>query len=107
MMLGFYKEGRISLEKIVEKMCHAPATIFKVKDRGFIREGYAADLVLVDLEATYQVTKENILYKCGWSPLEGNTLQGKITHTFVNGHLVFENGKFDECMNGMRLTFNQ
>lgn len=107
MMLGFYKEGRISLEKIVEKMCHAPATIFRVKDRGFIREGYAADLVLVDLDATYQVTKENILYKCGWSPLEGNTLQGKITHTFVNGHLVFENGKFDECMNGMRLTFNQ
>lgn len=107
MMLGFYKEGKISLEKIVEKMCHAPATIFRVKDRGFIREGYAADLVLVDIESTYQVTKGNILYKCGWSPLEGNTLQGVVTHTFVNGHLVFENGKFDECMNGMRLAFNQ
>ena len=105
MMLGFHKEGRISLEKIVEKMCHAPATIFKVKDRGFIREGYAADLVLVDIESSYQVTKQNILYKCGWSPLEGNTLQGIVTHTFVNGHLVFENGKFDECMNGMRIQF--
>ena len=107
LLLSFYHQQKISLEKIVEKMCHAPAVLFNVRNRGFIREGYAADLVLVDVHAPYTVSKANILYKCNWSPLEGKTLTGKVTHTFVNGHLVFNNGAFDECMNGMRLTFDR
>jgi len=106
-MLSFYHDGKISLEKIVEKMCHAPAVIFQIENRGFIREGYFADLALVDVSQNFTVKKENIFYKCGWSPLENKTLKGAVTHTFVNGHLAFENGKFDECQNGMRLTFDR
>ncbi|MBA3649078.1 MAG: dihydroorotase [Chitinophagales bacterium] len=105
-MVELYRSGKISLEKIVEKMCHAPATLFRVKKRGFIREGYFADLVLLDLNTSFIVKKENILYKCGWSPLENTTFHGSITHTFVNGRLVFANGLFDESINGMRLLFN-
>ncbi len=107
MLLSFYHEGKISLEKIVEKMCHAPAVIFQIENRGFIREGYFADLALVDINQDFTVKKENIFYKCGWSPLENKTLKGAVTHTFVNGHLAYENGKFDECQNGMRLTFSR
>ncbi len=107
MMLSFYHDGIISLEKIVEKMCHAPAVIYEIKERGFLREGYFADLVLVDLEKDFTVSKSNIHYKCGWSPLENKTLKGSITHTFVNGHLAFADGQFDECQNGMRLEFNR
>ena len=88
-------------------MSHAPATCFQLKERGFIREGYYADLVLVDPERTHTVTKENILYKCGWSPLEGFTFPAVITHTFVNGNLVYENGVFDESQMGMRLHFHR
>ena len=106
-MLEFFKNGKISLEKVVEKMCHNPAICFKVENRGFIREGYFADLVLVDLNNPWEVNKENILYKCGWSPFEAEIFNAKITHTLVNGHIAFEHGKFNESKNGMRLTFDR
>ena len=105
-MLELAKNGKISLEKIVEKMCHNPAICFKIENRGFIREGYFADLVLIDLNNPWRVKKENILYKCGWSPFEGEIFNSKITHTLVNGHIAYANGKFDESSKGMRLTFN-
>jgi dihydroorotase len=105
-MLEMFQRGLISLEKIVEKMCHAPAICFKVKNRGFIREGYAADLVLVDLNAPWMVEKNNILYKCGWSPFEGQRFQSAVSHTFVNGNLVYCNGTFDETVKGERLMFD-
>ena len=103
-MLEFYKQGLISLEKIAEKMCHNPATLYSIQKRGFIREGYFADLTIVDLNASWTVDKNNILSKCRWSPLEGTTFQTKVTHTFVNGHLVYDNGKFDETKRGRALT---
>ena len=106
-MLEFYHQGKIALEKIVEKMCHAPAICFQLSNRGFIREGYAADLVLVDLNKPWQVEKKNILYKCGWSPFEGTTFKSKVTHTWVNGHLVYKEGKFDESKKGVRLQFDR
>lgn len=107
LMLHYYKEGRISLERIVEKMSHAVADCFQVKERGYVREGYFADLVLVDLNNPSTVSKENLLYKCGWSPLEGFTFPATITHTFVNGHLVYGNGQIDESQMGQRLTFDR
>jgi dihydroorotase len=107
LMLHYVKEGRISLEKVVEKMSHAVATCFNVKERGFIREGYYADLVIVDLGLQTIVSKENLLYKCGWSPLEGSHFPARITHTFVNGHLAYGNGSFDESQRGQRLLFNR
>lgn len=103
MMLEFYQQGKIGLAKIVEKMCHNPALLYTIKNRGFIRTGYYADLVLVDPNARYTVSKENLLYKCGWSPLEGTTFNSKVTHTFVNGNLVYSNGKFDETSKGKSL----
>jgi dihydroorotase len=106
-LLDFYKQGKISLEKIVEKTSHNLAILFQIVDRGYIREGYWADLVLVDLTKPYKVEKNNILYKCGWSPFEGHTFSSSITHTFVSGHLAFENGVFDESMKGKRLIFNR
>lgn len=106
-MLAFVKQEKISIEKVVEKMCHNPAICFKVENRGFIREGYFADLVLVNLDKPWEVTKENILYKCGWSPFEGETFNAQITHTFVNGHIAYEYGNFDETQRGMRLTFDR
>lgn len=106
LMLYYYKKDEISLERIVEKMCHAVATCFRVKERGFIREGYMADLVMLDLNQSLKVSRENILYKCGWSPLEGVELPGKVTHTFVNGNLVVENGVFKEEVRGERLLFD-
>ena len=106
-MLEFYKIGKISLEKIVEKMCHNPSILFQIKDRGFVKEGHFADLVLVDLDKSWEVTKENILYKCGWSPFEGEIFSSEVTHTFVNGHLVYEYGCFDESKKGQRLKFNR
>jgi len=104
-MLENYKNGKISLERIVEKMAHSPAILFRIEKRGFIREGYKADLVLVDLNENWTVEKENILYKCGWSPLEGMSFHSKVTHTFVNGNLVYENGKINEQKFGERLLF--
>lgn len=106
-MLEFYHQGKMTLPKIVEKMCHAPAVCFQIENRGFIREGYAADLVLIDLNKPWQVNKDNILYKCGWSPFEGITFQSSITHTWVNGHLAYVNGFFDESQKGQRLLFNR
>jgi dihydroorotase len=106
-MLEFYRQGKISLEKIVEKMCHNPAVIFKIDRRGYIKENYYADLVLVDLNKSTQVEKDNILYKCKWSPFEGTTFHSAITHTFVNGNLVFDQGKFEDLPKGKRLVFNR
>lgn len=106
-MLEFYHKGRMSLEQIVEKMCHAPAICFRVRSRGFIRPGYHADLVLVDLNAPYTVNRENILYKCRWSPFEGQTFNSKITHTFVNGNLVYEDGVIHNSSRGERLLFDR
>ncbi|MEG3656578.1 dihydroorotase [Arenibacter palladensis] len=106
-MLEKYHGGKISLEKIVEKMCHNPAKLFQIKKRGFIREGFYADLVVLDLNDSWTVTKENIAYKCGWSPFEGNSFKSRITHTFVNGHLAYENGNFSQERKAMRLTFNR
>ena len=107
MMLKYVKEGRISLEKMVHKMSHAVAECFQLAERGYIREGYYADLVLADLSGNTVVNKSNILYKCGWSPLEGETLPAHITHTFVSGRLVYANGHFDESHTGMRLQFDR
>lgn len=104
-MLENYKNGKISLERIVEKMAHNPAILFRIEKRGFIKEDYKADLVLVDLNEKWTVEKENILYKCGWSPLEGMNFNSKVTHTFVNGNLVYENGKVNEQKFGERLLF--
>jgi dihydroorotase len=106
-MLQFHKQGKITLDKIVQKMCHNVADLFHVEKRGYIREGYFADLVLVNLNKQQTVTKENILYKCGWSPFEGYTFDASIEKTFVNGHIVFDNGRFDESKKGERLLFNR
>jgi dihydroorotase len=107
MMLHYYKEGRISLEKIAEKMSHAVADCFKIKDRGYIREGYFADLVVVDLNKKTTVTNESLLYKCGWSPLIGFTFPAEITHTFVNGNYLYGNTLFDESIKGLRMNFEK
>ncbi|HWB90272.1 MAG TPA: dihydroorotase [Puia sp.] len=107
LMLHYVKEGRISLEKVVEKMSHAVAVCFNISERGYIREGYFADLVIVDLNQPSRVSRENILYKCGWSPLEGFEFPATVTHTFVNGHLVYGNGVFDESQWGQRLRFDR
>jgi len=100
-------DGTIRIEKVVEKMCHNPAKIFKIEKRGFIKKGYFADLVLVNPEHPYTVSKKNILYKCGWSPFEGHTFTSSVTHTFVNGNLIFDHGLFDESTKGERLLFNR
>ena len=107
MMLHYVKEGKISIEKVVEKMCHANASIYQVKDRGFIREGYFADLVVVDPHTTVTVNKENILYKCGWSPLEGFTFPAAIEKTFVNGTMVYGKEGWNESVKGQRLLFDR
>ncbi len=107
LMLEAYHEKRISLEKIVEKMCHAPADCFQIAERGYLREGYWADLVLVDLHHESTVTKESILYKCGWSPLEGKSFHSTITHTIVSGNLVFHNGQLNAAHTGQRILFDR
>ncbi|MFN8277396.1 MAG: dihydroorotase [Chitinophagales bacterium] len=104
-LLQFWKEGKITLERVVEKMCHAPARCFGVHERGFLREGYHADAVMVDLNASTTVVKEQLLYKCGWSPLEGRTLPGKVERTFVSGHQAYYHGVFDESVMGQRVLF--
>ena len=106
-LLEFYHHGKVSLEWIVNKMCHAPADCFQLKERGFIRPGYFADLVVLDLEKSWEVAKENILYHCAWSPFEGQTFQSTVEKTFVNGHLVYDKGVFDETKRGMRLEFDR
>jgi dihydroorotase len=107
LMLSYYKQGRITLEKIVEKMSHAVADCFQIRERGYVREGYYADLVIVDLGNKTLVAKENILYKCRWSPLENVEFPAKITHTFINGHLVYGKGLWDESKKGERLKFDR
>lgn len=107
LMLHYHQQGKISLEKIVQKMSHAVADCFQIKERGYIREGYHADLVIADLKQQTKVSKENILYKCGWSPLEGFEFRAAITHTFINGHLVYGNGVWDESVRGQRLVFER
>ena len=106
-LLDKVHENVISLEKVVQKMCHNPAILFQIEKRGYIREGYFADLVVVDMNAPYEVTKANIAYKCKWSPFEGTTFKSSVTHTFVNGHLAYENGNFSTEKNAKRLTFNR
>ncbi|SFR53551.1 dihydroorotase [Maribacter stanieri] len=106
-MLEKVKDGVISLEKMVQKMCHNPAILFQIEKRGYIREGYYADLVVADLNNPWTVTKENIAYKCKWSPFEDTTFSSKVIHTFVNGHLGYSNGQFSEKRNAKRLTFNR
>ncbi|OOG78510.1 dihydroorotase [Algoriphagus sp. A40] len=104
-MLDFYHQGKISLGKIAQKMSHNLAILFQIRERGFIRENYFADLVLVDLDSPWTVSKENVLSKCGWSPFEGHTFRSKVTHTIVSGHLAYEQGKFHEAKKGERITF--
>ncbi|PID88562.1 MAG: dihydroorotase [Bacteroidia bacterium] len=105
-MLQMAKNGLFSYEKVVEKMCHAPADLFRVRERGYIRKGYYADLVLIDPNASFTVNKENIYYKCGWSPFENETFNFKVVQTFVNGNCVFHNETFNEKTRGKRLLFN-
>jgi dihydroorotase len=105
-MLEKAREGKISVERVVEKMCHAPADLFRIDKRGYIREGYWADLVLVHPQQHWTVAKDNLLYKCGWSPLEGTTFHSRVVSTFVNGNLVYNNGAINELYKGMRLEFN-
>jgi len=105
-MLDLYHDGLISLEKIVEKMCHNPAKLFRIKKRGFIKEGYYADLTILDLNKSWTVSKENILYKCGWSPFEGHTFKSSVQSCFVNGNLVYNSGEFDESFRGLPLEFD-
>ncbi len=106
-LLELYHQNKISLPKIVEKTSHAVADLFGIEKRGYIREGYFADLVLVDLNQPWEVRKENILYQCGWSPFEGTSFHSKIRNTFVNGHLVYNQGFFNEEQKGQRLRFNK
>jgi|TARA_B110000967_G_scaffold73674_1_gene76155 dihydroorotase len=106
-LLEKVKEGVISIEKLVEKMSHNPAKLFQIEKRGFIKEGYFADLVLIDTKKPQTVSKDNILYKCGWSPFEGTTFSSTITHTFINGNLIYNNGVFNDDIKGKRITFNR
>lgn len=106
-MFEAYHQGKISVEKIVEKMAHNPAKLFQIDRRGFIKEGFYADLAIVNPNSSWTASKDNILYKCGWSPFENYTFNSKITHTFVNGTLVYENGQVKDIQNGKRLEFNR
>ena len=106
-LLEKVSEKVITIEKLVEKACHNPAIIFQIENRGFIKEGYYADLVLIDPKAPQTVCKENILYKCGWSPFEGTTFSSSVTHTFVNGVLMYHEGTFNDDVKGKRITFNR
>jgi dihydroorotase len=106
-MLEMYQKGKISLEKIVQKMCHNPAILFQIDRRGFLREGYFADMTLVDMNRPWQVGNDNIFAKCGWSPFNGVTFQSQVTHTFVSGHCSYSDGEFHEGRMGQRLMFNR
>jgi len=107
MMINHYHDGKISLERIVEKMCHAPAQCFDINERGYIREGYKADLVLVDIDKPWVVQQNNVLYKCGWSPLEGRIMKSTIEKTIVSGNIIYDQGKFNDDIKGERLTFKR
>lgn len=105
-MLEKSREGKISIERVVEKMCHAPAELFRIDKRGYIREGYHADLVLVDLNSPWQVTKDNVICKCRWSPFEGTTFHARVKKTFVNGNVAYDDGRIVDTVKGMRMEFN-
>ena len=107
LMLQYVKEGNISIEKVVEKMSHAPAQCFQINKRGYIREGYFADLVLVDMNKSQTVSKQNILYKCGWSPFEGHSFPASVCYTIVSGNVAYENGKVNDSVRGQRLSFDR
>lgn len=106
-MLEFYHQGKISIEKIVDKMCHKPAELFRIEKRGFLKEGFYADIAVVDPNAKWTVEKTNLHYKCGWSPFEGKPFKGEVTHTFVSGHLAYANGTFNESQRGKRVFFER
>jgi dihydroorotase len=106
-MMERVHDGTFTIEKMVEKMCHNPAILFRMEERGFLREGYHADLVLVEPNQPWNVNKQNILYKCGWSPFEGTLFKSKVTHTFVGGHLAYKEGKLDDSVLGTRLVFDR
>jgi len=106
-MLELAKQGKITKEKVIEKMCHAPADLFKVEKRGYLRDGFFADLVIIDPNESWTVNKDNILYKCGWSPLEGQTFSHKVNQTFVNGNIVFDRGIINDDIKGMALRFDR
>ena len=100
-------DGKITVEKVVEKMCHNPAKLFQIKKRGYIKEGFYADLAIIDMESPWTVSKNNIVYKCGWSPFEGTGFRTKVTQTFINGHLAYDQGQFSNIRNAKRLTFDR
>ena len=102
-MIELHFRGYITLEKMVEKMCHNPALLYGFKDRGYIRSGYKADFTLVDMDSPWTVNKDNILYKCGWSPVEGQVFKAQVKQTYVNGHKVYDNGAFDSSKKGEQL----
>ena len=106
-MLEMRRQGKISIEEIVRKMCHAPAQCFDIDKRGYLDEGYWADVVIVDPDASWQVSKPNLLYKCGWSPLEGQDFHERVLTTLVNGNVVWHNGQLREDHKGMRIEFNR
>ena len=106
-MLEFYHSGVLTLEKIVEKMCHAPAILYKINRRGFLREGYHADITIIDPDSPWTITNDNTLYKCGWSPLSGRVVKSRVTHTIVNGNIVYENGTINKEYKGQRLVFDR
>jgi len=106
-MIELSKKGHFPLELIARKMCHAPAIVYNIEKRGFVKEGYFADLVLVDPNSDWIVNRENLLYKCGWSPLEGQQLKSKVTHTIINGRVVYDEGRFDESFRGSALSFSR
>lgn len=106
-LMEMHHQGKLSLERIVEKACHNPAVLFRIDRRGYLREGYYADLVLVNPDEPWEVKQENILYKCGWSPFEGQQFQAQVKHTFISGHLAYSDGNFDESVGGLRLRFNR
>jgi dihydroorotase len=107
LMLHYVQQGTLTIEQVAQKMSHAVADCFQISKRGYIREGYFADLVIVDPQMPTLVAKENVLYKCGWSPLEGFQFPASVTHTFVNGQLVYENGQWNESAKGMRMIFDR
>ncbi len=106
-MMEFVQQGKISMEKVVEKMCHAPADCFQIDRRGYLDEGYWADVLIVDPKKKWRVGKDNLLYKCGWSPLEGHEFTGQVETTIVSGHVAYENGKIIEGKMGERLMFDR
>jgi len=106
-MLEMAKQGKISVEKVVEKMCHNPAKLYQIEKRGYIKEGYFADLVVLDPDSSWEVNRDNVLYKCGWSPMEGQIFNSQVNQTFVSGHLVYDHGQINDSKKGIRLRFDR